>query len=132
MVTQRNCQAFTKYRRTNFRIQVCIIIWIFPPFYLYFNLNFSVKSRAWTSKSPLWDAIERDPNGVPGWEDVSLPSAGGMYYLNFPAKFFINFFNFSVKSISRIFKFFFRRRIWIQNSGCHAISRISFGSPILS
>ena len=36
-----------------------------------------LESRAWTSTSPLWDAIERDPNGVPGWEDVSLPNAGG-------------------------------------------------------
>ena len=35
-----------------------------------------LESRAWVSESPLWEAIERDPNGVPGWEDVSLPNAG--------------------------------------------------------
>ena len=50
-----------------------------------------LESRAWTSTSPLWDAIERDPNGVPGWEDVSLPNAGGLYNLNFPAKFIFQF-----------------------------------------
>ena len=36
-----------------------------------------LESRAWDSESPLWEALERDPNGVPGWEDVSLPHSGG-------------------------------------------------------
>ncbi len=32
-----------------------------------------LESRAWTSCSPLWDAIARDPQGVPSCEEVSLP-----------------------------------------------------------
>ena len=34
-----------------------------------------LESRAWAKDSPLWEAIERDPNGVPVWEDVALPSS---------------------------------------------------------
>ena len=32
-----------------------------------------LESRAWTKESPLWEAIERDPLGVPSCEEVSLP-----------------------------------------------------------
>ncbi len=32
-----------------------------------------LESRAWVSSSPLWDAIARDPQGVPSCEEVSLP-----------------------------------------------------------
>ena len=32
-----------------------------------------LESRAWTKDSPLWEAIERDPLGVPSCEEVSLP-----------------------------------------------------------
>lgn len=32
-----------------------------------------LESRAWASGSPLWDAIARDPLGVPSCEEVSLP-----------------------------------------------------------
>ena len=32
-----------------------------------------LESRAWTKDSPLWEAIERDPQGVPSCEEVSLP-----------------------------------------------------------
>ena len=32
-----------------------------------------LEARAWTSSSPLWPAIERDPEGVPSCEEVSLP-----------------------------------------------------------
>ncbi len=32
-----------------------------------------LESRAWTSKSPLWEAIARDPLGVPSCEEASLP-----------------------------------------------------------
>ena len=32
-----------------------------------------LESRAWVSSSPLWTAIERDPQGVPSCEEVSLP-----------------------------------------------------------
>ncbi len=32
-----------------------------------------LESRAWSSGSPLWEAIARDPQGVPSCEEVSLP-----------------------------------------------------------
>ena len=32
-----------------------------------------LESRAWKSDSPLWDAIAKDPQGVPSCEEVSLP-----------------------------------------------------------
>ncbi len=32
-----------------------------------------LESRTWTSDSPLWAAIKKDPNGVPSCEEVSLP-----------------------------------------------------------
>ena len=36
-----------------------------------------LESRAWTKDSPLWDAIEKDPQGVPSCEEVSLPHPPG-------------------------------------------------------
>ena len=36
-----------------------------------------LESRAWTGSSPLWDAIAKDPNGVPSCEEVSLPGQQG-------------------------------------------------------
>jgi len=35
-----------------------------------------LESRAWLSASPLWTAIERDVQGVPSCEEVSLPGSG--------------------------------------------------------
>jgi hypothetical protein len=37
-----------------------------------------LESRAWTKDSPLWDAIEKDPQGVPSCEEVSLPHPAGL------------------------------------------------------
>ena len=41
-----------------------------------------LESRAWAKDSPLWEAIERDPNGVPVWEDVALPSSSSGHTMN--------------------------------------------------
>jgi len=38
-----------------------------------------LESRAWTSESPLWEAIERN-GGVPSCEEVSLPGGPGAVY----------------------------------------------------
>ena len=44
-----------------------------------------LESRAWVSDSPLWEAIERDPNGVPVWEDVAVPSSNvGLHHASVP------------------------------------------------
>ena len=34
-----------------------------------------LESRAWASTSPLWEAIAKDPSGVPSCEEVSLPGS---------------------------------------------------------
>jgi retinoblastoma-like protein 1 len=37
-----------------------------------------LESRAWKSDSPLWDALARDPMGVPSCEEASLPGGASV------------------------------------------------------